>query len=100
MHKPVRVHLKYQPASKFFSVDRNSVKNTEAVLWGEVFSDSIWLARTCDLRTFINAITPIKSVETCEYYAKEEIMLMFHRIDKMKINEVRNKIQELCSVRY
>lgn len=100
LHKPIRIHLKYQPQSKFFTVDRDSVKNTQAVLWGEVFSDSIWLARVADLRNFINAITPIKSVEACEYYVKEEIMLMFHRIDKMKIIEVRNKIKELCSVRY
>ena len=100
MYKPVRVRIKYQLNSKFFSVDRDSVKNTPAVLWAEVFSDSIWVARTSDLRNFVNAITPIKCIEVCEYYNKEEIMTMFHRIDKMKIVEVRNKIKQLCSVRY
>lgn len=100
MYKPIRLRLKYQPESKFFSVDRNSVKITTAVLWCEAFSDSIWLARISDLRNFINAITPIKSVDVCEYYDKSEIIRMFHRIDKMKIVELRNKIKELCLVKY
>jgi hypothetical protein len=100
IHKPIHLRLKYQPESKFFSIDRNVVEITKAVLWLEVFSDSIWMARTCDLRNFINAISPIKTVDAFEYYDKSEIMSMFHRIDKMKINELRNKIKELCIVKY
>lgn len=96
----LRFRLKYQSESRLFAVDRNSIKNTQAVLWTEVFSDSIWIARTGDLRNFVNAINPIKSVDIVEYYDKSEILTIFHRIDKMKIGELRNKIKELCSTRY
>lgn len=100
LKKKLRIRLKYQSECRFFTIDRNSIKNTPAVLWTEVFSDSIWLARVSDLRNFVNAIEPIKVVDEVEYYVKSELMAMFHRIDKMKIGELRNKIKELCLVTY
>ena len=84
------------------------IKMTKADLWAHVLSDSIWIARTGDLRNFIDYVKPIRIIEAAGdgnafiyLYSSDEILeSIFHRVDKMTVSDLKNKVKELCSVKY
>lgn len=109
-------HDVYEARSGNIAIETwNSRKNepsginvTQADLWAHVLSDSIWIARTADLRNYINAITPMKTVGAAGdgnaliflYKSTDILDAIFHRIDKKTVGEVKGKIKELCSTAY
>lgn len=76
---------------------------TKSDLWVCLLHDSMWVARTAFLKTFVEGIKPRRVIENAGdgnariyLYPDTEILSIFHRIDKISNKEAYNKLRELC----
>lgn len=86
----------------------SGIKITQADLWTFVLSDSIWITRSGDLRTYIDAVPPKRIIENAGdgnamvmlYESQEILQMIFHRLDGISKKEVVKVLKELCSKTY
>ena len=83
----------------------SGLTNTKADLWVCVLHDSMWIAKTEFLKTFVfdAGIKPKKIVDNAGdgnamiyLYSDDEILSIFHRVDNLISTEVLEKLKELC----